>query len=147
MTTIESIFEIKSAVSALARFSSTRDPSVTKLEDNIVITEQIKMSIHIIPADKLSHLALQEVIEEFISRCGTDYGAVEASLESNFRQVKLKLENGLAVLVFDDETETTNIFLADDPILKSLTQCPSNQETIICLERSAPCKKLYSLLT
>jgi len=24
------------------------------------------------------------------------------------------------VLVFDDETETTNIFLADDPILKSL---------------------------
>jgi hypothetical protein len=26
----------------------------------------------------------------------------------------------LAVLVFDDETETTNIFLADDPILKKL---------------------------
>jgi len=82
------------------------------------------MSIHIIPADKLSPLALQEVIEEFISRCGTDYGAVEASLESNFRQVKLKLENGLAVLVFDDETETTNIFLANDPILKKLDALP-----------------------
>jgi len=30
MTAIESIFEIKSAVRSLARFSSTRDPIVTK---------------------------------------------------------------------------------------------------------------------
>jgi uncharacterized protein YheU (UPF0270 family) len=36
------------------------------------------------------------------------------------RQVKHKLEKGLAVLVFDDETETTNIFLADNPILKKI---------------------------
>jgi len=105
------------------------------------------MSIHIIPVNKLSAKALKGVVEEFISRAGTDYGKIEASMGTNFKQVKYKLENGSAVLVFDDETETTNIFLADDPILKSLTQCPSNQETIICLERSAPCKKLYSLLT
>ena len=78
------------------------------------------MAIHIIPADKLSTEALQGVIEEFISRGGTDYGAVEASPETNFKQVKYKRENGLAVLVFDDETETTNIFLHDDPILKKL---------------------------
>ena len=78
------------------------------------------MSIHIIPVNKLSPEALQGVIEEFISRDGTDYGEIEASLETNFRQVKYKLENGLAVLIFDDETETTNIFLADDPILKKL---------------------------
>jgi uncharacterized protein YheU (UPF0270 family) len=37
-----------------------------------------------------------------------------------FRQVKSKLKDGSAVLVFDDETETTNNFLADDPILKKL---------------------------
>ena len=78
------------------------------------------MPIHIIPVDKLSSEVLQGVIEEFISRCGTDYGAVEALPETNFRQVKYKLENGLAVLVFDDETETTNIFLHDDPILKKI---------------------------
>ena len=78
------------------------------------------MSIHIIPADKLSTKALQGVIEEFISRGGTDYGAVDASPETNFQQVKYKLENGLAVLIFDDETETTNIFLITDPILKKL---------------------------
>ena len=78
------------------------------------------MSIHIIPVNKLSAKTLKGVIEEFISRGGTDYGAVEASIETKFQQVKYKLENGLAVLVFDDETETTNIFLADDPILRKL---------------------------
>ena len=78
------------------------------------------MAIHIIPAEKLSPEALQGVVEEFISRCGTDYGAVEASPETNFKQVKYKLEKGMAVLVFDDDSETTNILLHDDPVLKKL---------------------------
>ena len=60
------------------------------------------------------------MIEEFITRGGTDYGAVEASLETKFKQVKNKLKDGSAVLVFDDETETTNIFMADDPVLKNV---------------------------
>jgi uncharacterized protein len=80
------------------------------------------MSVFIIPVDKLSSEALQGVIKEFISRNGTDYGEIEASPETKVRQVKHKLEKGLAVLVFDDETETTNIFLADNPILKKITQ-------------------------
>ena len=78
------------------------------------------MSVHKIPVDKLSPEALQGVIEEFISRNGTDYGEIEASTDTKFRQVKQNLENGLAVLIFDDETETTNIFLADNPVLKGL---------------------------
>jgi uncharacterized protein YheU (UPF0270 family) len=78
------------------------------------------MPIHIIPVNKLSVEALHGIIREFISRDGTDYGEVDSSPETNFRQVKSKLENGLAVLIFDDETETTNIFLKDDPILKKL---------------------------
>jgi uncharacterized protein len=78
------------------------------------------MPIHIIPVNKLSSHALKGVIEEFISRNGTDYGAIEASLETSFMQVKNQLKNGSAVLVYDDETETTNIFLADDPVLKKL---------------------------
>ena len=78
------------------------------------------MSIHIIPVNRLSPEALQGVIEEFISREGTDYGEIEVSPETGFRQVRHKLERGLAVLIFDDETETTNIFLADDPILKKI---------------------------
>ena len=82
------------------------------------------MAIHIIPANKLSTNALKGVIEEFISRGGTDYGAIESSLETKFNQVKTKLKNGLAVLVFDDETETTNIFLVDDPVLKIIDTIP-----------------------
>jgi len=78
------------------------------------------MTIHIIPVHKLSSHALKGVIEEFVSRNGTDYGAIEASLETSFMQVKAKLKDRSAVLVFDDETETTNIFLADDPVLKKL---------------------------
>jgi uncharacterized protein YheU (UPF0270 family) len=78
------------------------------------------MSIHKIPVNKLSPEALQGVIEEFISRNGTDYGEIETSRETKFRQVKYKLETGSAVLIFDDKTETTNIFLANDPVLKKL---------------------------
>ena len=78
------------------------------------------MSVHIIPVNRLSPEALQGVIEEFISREGTDYGEIEVSPETRFRQVKHRLERGLAVLIFDDETETTNIFLADNPILKRI---------------------------
>jgi uncharacterized protein len=78
------------------------------------------MSVHRIPVDRLSSEALQGVVEEFISRAGTDYGEVEASRETKASQVKLKLENGSAVLFFDDEAETTNILLAGDPVLKKL---------------------------
>jgi len=78
------------------------------------------MTIHKIPVNKLSPDALQGVIEEFISRDGTDYGEMEVSWETKFRHVKDKLERGSAVLIFDDEAETTNIFLANDPVLRKL---------------------------
>ncbi len=78
------------------------------------------MAIQRIPVNKLSPEALRGVIEEFISRSGTDYGETEVPMETKFGQVKYKLENGSAVLVYDDETETTNIFLADNPIFRKL---------------------------
>jgi uncharacterized protein YheU (UPF0270 family) len=78
------------------------------------------MSIHKIPVNKLSAKALRGVINEFISRDGTDYGEMEVFWETKFRHVKDKLETGSAVLIFDDEAETTNIFLANDPVLKRL---------------------------
>jgi len=78
------------------------------------------MSIHRILVNKLSSRALKGVIEEYISRDGTDYDGIEVPTETKFRYVKQKLEKGLAVLIFDDEAETTDIFLADDHILKKL---------------------------
>jgi uncharacterized protein YheU (UPF0270 family) len=78
------------------------------------------MAAHRIPVNKLSPETLQGVIEEFISRAGTDYGETEAPLETKIRQVRYRLETGSAVLIFDDETETTNILSADDPLLRKL---------------------------
>lgn len=74
----------------------------------------------IIPFDRLSQEALQGVIEEFITREGTDYGMREVALENKFSSVKRQLETGLAVIVFDPETETTSIVPSNDPVLKKI---------------------------
>ncbi len=78
------------------------------------------MSAVIIPINRLSSEALQCVIEEYISRDGTDYGSNVVELETKIRQVKYQLEAGMAVLVYDEETQTCNIFLADDPVVRTL---------------------------
>ncbi|MCE5262575.1 MAG: YheU family protein [Deltaproteobacteria bacterium] len=61
------------------------------------------MAARRIPVDRLSPEALRGVIEEFISRDGTDYGEVEASRETKFRQVKQRLQDGSAVLIYDHD--------------------------------------------
>lgn len=43
------------------------------------------MAIHVIPVERLSHEALGGIIEEFISREGTDYGTIEASPENEIQ--------------------------------------------------------------
>jgi len=63
---------------------------------------------------------LQGIIEEFITRDGTDYGKTEVPIDTKIRQVKSQLETGLAVLLYDNETQTCNIFSADDPVVKAL---------------------------
>jgi hypothetical protein len=73
-----------------------------------------------IPYDQLSPEALQGVIEEFVTRDGTDYGEIEVSLETKITQVLNQLKSGKAVIVFDPESETCNILRADDPGLKML---------------------------
>ena len=62
-----------------------------------------------IPIESLSAEALQGVIDEFILREGTDYGAVEATLERKRREILSHLEKGIAKLVFDPETETITL--------------------------------------
>lgn len=78
------------------------------------------MPIRTIPIHRLSDQALKGVIEEFISREGTDYGEKEIPHEIKFYQIKHRLERGRAILVFDDKTRTTNILSADNPMLKEI---------------------------
>ena len=75
-----------------------------------------------IPYDQLSPEALHGVIEEFVTRDGTDYGEIEVSLENKINQVLNQLKSGKAVIVFDPESETCNILKSDDPVLKMLEQ-------------------------
>ncbi|MCM2286062.1 MAG: YheU family protein [Desulfobacula sp.] len=78
-----------------------------------------------IPFDQLSIEALHGVVEEFVTRDGTDYGEVEAPLEIKMNQVLNQLKSGKAVIVFDPESDTCNILKSSDPFLKLLDKdCP-----------------------
>ena len=73
-----------------------------------------------IPYDQLSPKALQGVVEEFVTRAGTDYGEVEIPLETKITQVVAQLRSGKAVIVFDEETDSATILRSDDPLVKAL---------------------------
>lgn len=75
------------------------------------------MAGFIIPHNELSKEALNGVIQEFVTRDGTDYGEVEVPLETKIFQVLSQLNSGTAVIVFDQETETCNILKSNDPAL------------------------------
>ena len=67
----------------------------------------------IIPYDKLSTEALEALIEEFVSRDGTDTGYEKKSLENDVAMVKRQLKRSDVVIVFDQSTNTSNIVLKD----------------------------------
>jgi uncharacterized protein len=68
----------------------------------------------IIPADRLSPEALQGIIDEFVTREGTDYGHAEPNLEAKCAQVRRQLESGDVVIVFDPDGETCNLVRRHD---------------------------------
>jgi uncharacterized protein YheU (UPF0270 family) len=68
----------------------------------------------IIPFDQLSKETLNNVIEEFVTREGTDYGEMEISLSQKCLQVFAQLKTGDIVLVFDQATETINLIPKED---------------------------------
>jgi uncharacterized protein YheU (UPF0270 family) len=63
----------------------------------------------IIPIDELPSATLDAIIEEFVLREGTEYGADECSLAEKIAQVKNQLLTGAVVLVFSELYETVNI--------------------------------------
>ncbi len=63
----------------------------------------------IIPHEQLSDSALRGLMEEFITREGTDYGWEETSLERKVEQVRAQIERGDVVIVFDPATESVSL--------------------------------------
>ncbi len=62
-----------------------------------------------IPHSQLSLAALRAVVEEFVTRDGTDHSAVKPRIEGVLRQLRV----GLVELHFDAEHHTCNILPVD----------------------------------
>ncbi|MFK7733174.1 MAG: YheU family protein [Pseudomonadales bacterium] len=68
----------------------------------------------IIPTDRLSAEALQGLIEEFVSREGTDYGQQEFSFNRKCEHVQRQLVSGAVKVVFDAATDSCNLKSKED---------------------------------
>jgi uncharacterized protein YheU (UPF0270 family) len=62
-----------------------------------------------IPVDRLDPETLTRVIEEFVSREGTDYGQSSPDLLSKVEGIRRKLKSGEAVLCYDELSESCQI--------------------------------------
>lgn len=63
--------------------------------------------------EQLSKDALQGVIEDYITREGTDYGLKDFSLDQKVEQVRGQLSAGRAMIVFDPVTESCSLMLKE----------------------------------
>ena len=66
-----------------------------------------------IPHNQIPEQTLLAIIEEFISREGTDYGHREYTLDEKVEKVKSQLLNGEIKLMFDSETSSCNLVRVD----------------------------------
>ena len=67
----------------------------------------------IIPIQSLPNDTLNNIIESFILREGTDYGVDDCNFEDKKADVKKQLMTGTAVLVYSELHETVNIMPAN----------------------------------
>ncbi len=65
----------------------------------------------IVPWQQIEPDTLDNLIREFVLREGTDYGAIEVSLQDKVAQIRTQLESGEAVVVFSELHETVDIQL------------------------------------
>jgi uncharacterized protein len=62
-----------------------------------------------VPYASLSADALRGLVEEFVTRDGTDYGVRERSVEEKVRDVMRQLERGEVKIVFDPALRSANL--------------------------------------
>ena len=68
----------------------------------------------VIPHRQLSAEALQGVIEEFVTREGTEYGAQDVDLATKVAQVGRQLERGEVRLYFDAQASTCQLLTREE---------------------------------
>jgi len=62
-----------------------------------------------VPHAQLAPEVLRRLIEEFVTRDGTDYGAIERTLDEKVAGVQRQLAAGEAAIVVDAQSETIDI--------------------------------------
>ena len=63
----------------------------------------------IVPWQDIPAQTLTNLIEEFVTRDGTDYGEHEVSLSTRVEQVRRQLERKEAFVWFDEATESVGV--------------------------------------
>jgi uncharacterized protein YheU (UPF0270 family) len=66
-----------------------------------------------IPYQSLNPATLENLVEELVTRNGTDYGERETSLDEKVSQVKRQLDSGQAYILYDEELEVCEILLRE----------------------------------
>lgn len=66
----------------------------------------------IVPWQEVNPDSLQNLLEEFVTRDGTDYGEREISQAARVEQVMAQLRNKEVVIWFDQVTETVTLVYA-----------------------------------
>lgn len=68
----------------------------------------------IVPWEQVPADSLRNLVEEFVTRDGTDYGEQEISLETRVGQVMQQLRRAEVMIWFDGVTETITLMTARD---------------------------------
>ena len=68
----------------------------------------------IIPYHELSEEALQALLEDFVTRDGTDYGQVELSMQEKSEHLRMLLKKGELFISYNDEVQSCGLVTKED---------------------------------
>ena len=68
----------------------------------------------LIPFEQLSAATLRALIEDFVTRNGTDYGDIEVSLETKTDQIMRQLKCGEVVIAYNHDENSCNIITKEE---------------------------------
>ncbi len=77
-----------------------------------------------VPWQDIAPETLEALLDEFVSRDGTDYGEIEVPQVRKIEQVRAQLRRGEVLIVFDEISESVNI-LARSDYRERLRQLPA----------------------
>ncbi|NKB62446.1 MAG: YheU family protein [Gammaproteobacteria bacterium] len=72
-----------------------------------------------IPWKRLESNTLMAMLEEIVSRDGTDYGEKEICMETRVRQLLRQIQKGEAFLYWDANTESASILAYEERYIRS----------------------------